>query len=338
MVNKTKIGIIGGSGYTGEELTKLISSHPNALLRAVSSRELIGEDLKSIYSDIDNLSEIQFCSPEYSNFSDCDIVFFATPHGCSMYLVREFLEKNIKVIDLSADFRIKDPNIWEKWYEIPHASPDLLEQAEYGLVEINSRSIASSQLVSVPGCYPTAILLGLMPALEISEQINNIICDAKSGLSGAGRSSVDGFLLNEMESNFKAYGIERHRHTPEIKQLIDLKASQLEFNFIPHLIPIMRGIYVTLYITFEDSCPELRKVYSDFYQDFQNINVLEKGEISEISSVLNTNNCDISLHKSTISNQIIVISAIDNLIKGAAGQAIQCMNLMSSFDIDLGLS
>ena len=339
MANKIKVGIFGGSGYTGEELTKLICSHSGASLCAISSRELEGKDLSSIYPDIPSLPDINFCSPKYSNFKDCEVVFFATPHGISMNFVKEFLANGTKVIDLSSDFRIMNPKIWEKWYGLEHTAVGLLNEAVYGLPEINKDKISTARLIAVPGCYPTATLLGILPVLESGKKIINITCDAKTGVSGAGRKAVDSYLLSEMKDNFRAYSVENHRHTTEIQQLIDSKSnSSVEFNFVPHHLPIMRGIYATLYVSIEDLNHNWPMAFEEYYNEFQSIAILGDKEVPESIFVNNTNKCHISIKNSSISNQLVIISAIDNLVKGASGQALQCFNLMHNFEIDYGLA
>tara|TARA_B110000014_G_C20126756_1_gene601124 strand:- start:4276 stop:5295 length:1020 start_codon:yes stop_codon:yes gene_type:complete len=333
-----KTGIIGGSGYTGEELIRLISAHSEAELQAISSRDHFGKEIKQIYPNIKNLPNICFCKPEFNSFLDCDVIFFATPHGFSMNLVKKFLAENIKIIDLSADFRIKDSEVWEKWYGVPHADVESLKESVYGLVEDKKLEISSAKLVAVPGCYPTATLLGILPLLNARKKIIDITCDAKSGLTGAGRLAVETSLSSEMEENFKAYGVEMHRHTPEIEQFIKTKLSYpIGFNFVPHLVPMMRGIYATLYLSMENSNEDWINLYNDFYLDFNDVSVLEGELVPESLSVSNTNKCQISIKKSSIKNQLVIISSIDNLMKGASGQAIQCFNLMNDFDIDHAL-
>ena len=321
-----KVGIIGGSGFAGEELIRFLSSHENTLLHAISSRELKGKNISEFIEDV----QLSFVDPDDLIFYDCDVVFFATPHGISMKKAKSFLEKGIKVIDLSADFRINDPKIWKDWYGSDHQYIDGLKKSVYGLTELNLDSIKSSNLVAVPGCYPTASLLGLLPIIQSRLEIDSITIDAKSGISGAGRSTVNNSLKHEIQENFRAYATQGHRHLPEIKQVLeDVYGSSLDLNFLPHLIPAMRGIYATIYVNLKNPCPEsLLDLYKSYYEESPNVELMREGEVPEILKVSNTNNCQIGIYSSAIDTQIVIISAIDNLVKGAAGQAIECYNLV----------
>ena len=338
--SKIKVGVIGGSGMTGEELLKFISFHPEIDLIAVSSRQLNGKKIKEIFPQIKLDEDIKFCLLKDDNFLKCDAIFFATPHGVSMSLVQPFLQRGVKIIDLSADFRINDSKIWESWYGKKHSAPNLLSQSTYGLTELNSKKIQTSDLVSVPGCYPTASLLSILPLFNTPNTIKAIVIDAKSGISGAGRTSVDTHLKNELKGNFKAYNVGGHRHYPEIKEVIEsLSSTKVELSFVPHLLPLMRGIYITSYIQFHKLISDdLVKIYKSFYANSANVNVLEDNQIPSLRDVNNTNNCQIALFDSTIKNQVVVISAIDNLVKGASGQAIECFNLMFGFEVKLSLN
>ena len=330
-----KVGIIGGSGFAGEELIRLLTSHESTKLLAVSSRELNGKPVSQFIKG----SDLLFSDPDDEVFFQCDVIFFATPHGVAMQKAKKFIQQGIKVIDLSADFRIKDPLVWKDWYNSEHQDLEGLESSVYGLTELNLVSIKTSDLIAVPGCYPTASVLGLLPVVSNNYQIDSITIDAKSGISGAGRSTVQDSMMEDMKENFKAYATAGHRHLPEIKQVLEGEyKSTLKINFLPHLIPAMRGIYATMYVNFQASIPAaIEKIYEDFYQDSPNINLMKKGEIPEISQVAHTNNCQIGIYPSAIENQIIIISAIDNLVKGAAGQAIECYNLISGNDQMQGL-
>jgi len=321
-----KVGIIGGSGFAGEELIRFLSSHENTLLHAISSRELKGKNISEFIEEV----QLSFVDPDDLIFYDCDVVFFATPHGISMKKAKSFLEKGIKVIDLSADFRINDPKIWKDWYGSDHQYIDGLKKSVYGLTELNLDSIKSSNLVAVPGCYPTASLLGLLPIIQSRLEIDSITIDAKSGISGAGRSTVNNSLKHEIQENFRAYATQGHRHLPEIKQVLeDVYGSSLDLNFLPHLIPAMRGIYATIYVNLKNPCPEsLLDLYKSYYEESPNVELMREGEVPEILKVSNTNNCQIGIYSSAIDTQIVIISAIDNLVKGAAGQAIECYNLV----------
>lgn len=322
----TKIGIIGGSGFAGEELIRLLISHESSSIMAVSSRELKGQPVSQLVEG----SDLFFLDPDDEIFSQCDVVFFATPHGISMNKAKDFIQHGIKVIDLSADFRIKDPFVWKEWYGSDHKDQEGIKNSVYGLTELNAESIMQSSLIAVPGCYPTASILGLLPLLRNSIQIDSITIDAKSGISGAGRSAVNNHLMQDIKENFKAYATSGHRHLPEIKQILEeVYGTHLKINFLPHLIPAMRGIYATMYVNFHNTPSEsIKDLYKNFYKDSPNINLMKEGEIPEILQVSKTNTCQIGIYPSAIDNQLVIISAIDNLVKGAAGQAIECYNLM----------
>jgi len=276
--NKIKIGIVGGSGYAGEELIRLISLHPNADLIAVSSRDLYGKSLQSVYDQMHNLPKINFVNPDDSVFFECEVVFLATPHGFSMSVAGKFLDNGIKVIDLSADFRITNPESWKNWYESDHTALGLLKKAVYGLTELNSERIKKADLVAVPGCYPTASLLGLLPILESDLEIDSIIVDAKSGISGAGRAKVESTLSDEIVDDFKAYAVDGHRHLPEIKQAVELICKkEVKVNFVPHLIPTMRGIFASIYVQVNDleEHLDLEDMFSSYYKDSLFVEILK---------------------------------------------------------------
>ena len=333
--NLTKVGILGGSGFTGEELLRILSSHPRTEVIAISSRELLGQSTNQIVEG----SELTFVEPNNDIFYECEAIFFATPHGVSMDIVGSYVEKNIKIIDLSADFRLKDINIWEEWYGSKHREEELLSESVYGLTELNLNKIKSARLIAVPGCYPTSSLLGVLPLLDSELEIESIIIDAKSGISGAGRKTVKNNLSKEIKDNFRAYGLEGHRHLPEIKEIAELVSGYpITLNFVPHLIPTMRGIYSTIYLQLKEfKGLEILGLYNSFYKDSPNVRIMRPGEVPDIKSIANTNNCHISVNHSNIENQVIVISSIDNLVKGAAGQAVECYNLMNDFGQRTGL-
>ena len=330
------VGIIGGSGFAGEELIRYLSVREDTSILAVSSRELRGKRTSEIVEN----TELFFVDPEDDIFFDCDVVFFATPHGVSMNRANSFLEKNIKVIDLSADFRLKDSKIWRDWYKSEHKDLDNLSSSIYGLTELNSELIKTSNLVAVPGCYPSASILGLMPLMKLDNNIESITIDAKSGISGAGRSTVESGLKEYIEENFYAYATSGHRHLPEISQILEeIYGEPLALNFLPHLIPAMRGIYATMYVNFT-KLPEqnILEIYKNFYKDSPNIILMDIDQVPEIAKVSFTNKCQIGVYPSTISNQLVIISSIDNLVKGAAGQAIECYNLMCGHNQMKGLT
>ena len=331
-----KVGIIGASGFAGEELVKFLNLHSASSLIAVSSRELKGKNMPNFVEE----TNLTFVDPDDDIFFKCDVIFFATPHGVSMEKAKSYLENGIKVIDLSADFRLKDPETWKKWYGTEHTDLENLEKSVYGLTELNSEKIKDANLIAVPGCYPTASILALAPLMESGFNIDSITIDAKSGISGAGRSTVENKLRDEIKENFRAYATSGHRHLPEIEQtLVEIYGHELSINFLPHLIPAMRGIYATTYVNFvDDSKKNFVDVYNKFYEDSPNVSIMPEGEIPEILKVSRTNNCQIGLYPSAIDNQIVIISAIDNLVKGAAGQAMECYNLICGHKQTEGLT
>jgi N-acetyl-gamma-glutamyl-phosphate reductase len=339
--NKIKIGILGGSGYAGEELVRLISLHPNADLVAVSSRDLHGKSLQSVYGQIHDLKKINFVNPDDSVFLECEVVFLATPHGFSMSVAGKFLDNGIKVIDLSADFRITNPESWKDWYESDHTAPDLLKQSVYGLTELNNERIKEAHLVAVPGCYPTASLLGLLPILESGLEIDSIIIDAKSGISGAGRAKVESSLSEEIVDDFVAYAVDGHRHLPEIKQGVELICKkEVHVSFVPHLIPTMRGIFASIYVQVSDleEDLDLDVMFSSYYQDSLFVEILTGENLPSIKAVCRNNKCNIAIRRTSIPGQVLILVTIDNLLKGASGQAIECFNLMEGFDATTGLN
>ena len=333
--NLTKVGILGGSGFTGEELLKILSGHTETEVIAISSRELLGQRTNEIVEG----SNLVFVDPSDDIFFECDAIFFATPHGVSMNMVSSFIDKGIKVIDLSADFRFKNADVWKEWYGSTHIQEKLLSESVYGLTELNKDKIKSAKLIAVPGCYPTSSLLGALPLLNSKLEIESIIIDAKSGISGAGRKTVKNSLSEEIKDNFRAYGLEGHRHLPEIKEIAELVSGYpIKLNFVPHLIPTMRGIYSTIYIQLKElQGLDIHDLYNSFYKDSPNVSIMRTGKVPDIKSIANTNNCHISVNYSNIENQVIVISSIDNLVKGAAGQAVECYNLINGFNQSAGL-
>ncbi|HBO93525.1 MAG TPA: N-acetyl-gamma-glutamyl-phosphate reductase, partial [Gammaproteobacteria bacterium] len=272
--------------------------------------------------------------------SQCDLVFFATPNGVAMKMVPALLKANVKIVDLAADFRLRDPLLWEKWYGMPHACVDVLEQAVYGLPEVNRQQIAGASLVANPGCYPTAVQLGFLPLLEndlIDPQ--HLIADAKSGVSGAGREAKLGSLLCEASENFKSYGVSGHRHLPEINQgLADVKGAPVGLTFVPHLTPMIRGIHATLYGRLGDSLENLQALYEARFADEPFVDVMPAGAMPETRSVKGSNQCRMAVHVPQGGDTVVVLSVIDNLVKGAAGQAVQNMNIMCGLPESAGLN
>ena len=336
--NKIKVGVIGASGYTGEVLTDLLFNHSQVETIALSSRQLEGRNVTDVFKDLSIKSDIKFTSPEDDIFNECHAVFLCTPHGKSMNISKNFLKKKIKVIDLSADFRLKEVEDWNKWYDTQHSNPELLSESVYGLPELYEEDIRIANLVAVPGCYPTISLISILPSLNLEQKIKSITIDAKSGMSGAGRSSVDNHLEKEMLNNFRLYGEKGHRHYPEIKQVVDsLSEEKIDLTFTVQLLPIMKGIYSTTYINFEGALrSDMDKIYQDFYSPLKNIKVVDKPP--DLLDVVGTNDCKLFLQTTTTNNQILVTACIDNLLKGAAGQALECFNLMFNFEQNTGLN
>ena len=337
-----KAAIYGASGYTGQELMRLLLRHPQVEVAAVTSRQYKGLPLSRVFPGFTGLTELVFAdySPEEAA-GLCDVVFLALPHSVSMKAAPVFHEARKKVIDLSADFRIRDVKTYEKWYG-SHSSPGLLGKAVYGLPELYRAEIAGSTLVANPGCYPTSVILGLAPLLK-REYIDHtsIIVDSKSGVSGAGREPQTGTLFCEVAEGFKAYNVGCHRHTPEMEQeLSRLAGKDITISFTPHLLPASRGILSTIYASLEKEATTtgLLKIYQDFYQGEKFVTVYDEGLLPNISSVRGTNSCHIGLYADGRTKRVIIISAIDNLVKGGAGQAIQNMNIMCGFPEDTGLN
>lgn len=337
-MNKIKVGIVGGTGYTGVELLRLLAQHPEVELSAITSRGEAGQKVSDMFPSLRGHVDLPFTDPAQANLKGCDVVFFATPNGIAMQQARELLETGVRVIDLAADFRIKDVAVWEKWYGMTHASPELVAEAVYGLPEINREKIRSARLIANPGCYPTAVQLGFLPLLEAGiVDFNHLIADAKSGVSGAGRKAETHILLAEAADSFKAYGVAGHRHLPEISQgLAGMCGKSVGLTFVPHLTPMIRGIHATLYATLSSEA-DLQVLFEQRYCDEPFVDVLPKGAHPETRSVRSSNICRIAVHRPQGGNTVVVLSVIDNLVKGAAGQAVQNMNLMFGISETMGL-
>jgi N-acetyl-gamma-glutamyl-phosphate reductase len=336
---KLKVGIIGGSGYTGIELLRLLHQHPGAEVHAITSRALQGKKLYEVFPNMHGMSDLSYLLPDDEKLFECDVVFFATPHGVAMNSAGLFLERNIKVIDLGADFRITDSAIWSKWYNMEHTQESLLNEAVYGQPEIKRSAIKDARLIANPGCYPTAVILALKPLLENSLiDPSNIIADCKSGASGAGRNANQATLLCEITESFKPYGVSGHRHFPEIKQELEsISGGTIGLTFTPHLVPMSRGIEATIYTDLIDSDADILSCYEKAYENEEFVKILPEGVYPETRSVKSSNYCQISIQYVEHSNKLVIMSVIDNLGKGAAGQAIQNMNLMFGLDEKEGL-
>ncbi len=334
-----KVGIVGGTGYTGIELIRLLLSHPQVDIAAITSRSEAGRALSELVPSFIGQSDLVFQEPSLDVLKSCDVVFFATPNGTAMKMAPELLNQDKRIIDLAADFRIKDASVWEHWYGEAHVCPDLLDEAVYGLPEINRNKIKDARLIANPGCYPTSVILGFLPLLE--QQLVNparLIADTKSGVSGAGRAAKVGSLHAEVSENFKAYGISGHRHHPEISAILSslLPAESAQLTFVPHLLPMNRGIHATLYAESTDSSVDLTEIFKQRYSSEEFVCVLDAGEHPETRAVRGTNKCMLSVNRVS-KDQIVVLSVIDNLVKGAAGQAIQNMNIMFGMSESSGI-
>lgn len=334
-----KAGIVGGTGYTGVELLRLLTTHSSVELRVITSRSEAGMAVSELFPNLRRHTDLAFSEPEIDSLAQCDVVFFATPNGIAMKMVPELLEKGCRVIDLAADFRIQDIPEWEKWYGMSHACPAAVAEAVYGLPEVNRADIQKARLVANPGCYPTAAQLGYLPLIENGlADIRSLIADCKSGVSGAGRGASVGALLAECSESMKAYAVPGHRHLPEIRQGLERAAKQdVGLTFVPHLAPMIRGIHATLYAQVADRSIDLQALYEQRYSDEPFVDVLPAGSHAETRSVKGSNTCRIAIHRPQDGDMVVVLSVIDNLLKGAAGQAVQNMNIMFGLKESLGL-
>ncbi len=334
-----KVGIVGGTGYTGVELLRLLAHHPQVELKAITSRKEAGMPVAEMFPNLRGHVELAFSTPEEAGLEHCDVVFFATPNGVAMQQTRALLDAGVKVIDLAADFRIKDVAVWEQWYKMEHACPDLVAEAVYGLPEINRASIRGARLIANPGCYPTAVQLGFLPLLESGAvEAGFLVADAKSGVSGGGRKPETHILFAEAADNFKAYAVGGHRHWPEIKQGLEIFAGKpVGFTFVPHLTPLIRGIHATLYAKISADI-DLQSLFEKRYADEAFVDVMPAGAHPETRSVRGANMCRIAVHRPQGGDTVVVLSVIDNLVKGAAGQAVQNMNILFDLPEDTALA
>lgn len=324
-----KVGIVGGTGYTGVELLRLLAQHPGVELVAITSRGDAGSEVAAMFPSLRGRVGLKFEDPATANLKACDVVFFATPNGIAMQQAPELLDAGVKVIDLAADFRIFDVAEWEKWYGMQHASPQWVAKAVYGLPEVNRAAIRNAQLVANPGCYPTAVQLGFLPLVEAGVvDAAHLIADAKSGVSGAGRKAEVSSLFSEASDNFKAYGVPGHRHLPEIRQGLSRAAGgSVGLTFVPHLTPLIRGIHATLYAQIKSDV-DVQSLFEKRYADEPFVDVMPAKSHPETRSVRAANICRIAVHRPQGGDTLVVLSVIDNLVKGAAGQAVQNMNIM----------
>ena len=334
-----KVGIVGGTGYTGVELLRLLTRHPQAELKAITSRKEAGMPVADMFPNLRGRVKLAFSTPEESGLENCNVVFFATPNGVAMQQTRALLDAGVRVIDLAADFRIKDIAVWEQWYKMEHACPDLVAEAAYGLPEINRASIRGARLIANPGCYPTAVQLGFLPLLESGAvDTGFLVADAKSGVSGGGRKPETHILFAEAADNFKAYAVGGHRHWPEIKQGLERFAGKpVGFTFVPHLTPLIRGIHATLYARISADI-DLQSLFEQRYAGEAFVDVMPAGSHPETRSVRGANICRIAVHRPQGGDTVVVLSVIDNLVKGAAGQAVQNMNILFDLPEDTALA
>lgn len=333
------VGVVGGTGYTGVELLRLLSQHPAVRLDVITSRSDAGQRVTDAYPNLRGHLDLAFSAPDINVLRQCNVVFFATPNGIAMESAPALIAAGVKVIDLAADFRLKDAAVWERWYGMPHKCPALLAEAVYGLPEVNREQIRKARLIANPGCYPTAVQLGFLPLIEqglVDPQ--RLIADAKSGVSGAGRHARVDILYSEASESFKAYGVAGHRHLPEIRQGLGVAAGvSVGLTFVPHLVPMVRGIHATLYATLRDPHGDLQKIYEQRYANEPFVDVLPAGSHPETRSVRGANVCRIAVHRPQDGDTVVVLSVIDNLVKGAAGQAVQNMNLLFGLAETTGL-
>ena len=337
--NLIQVGIVGGTGYTGVELLRLLAAHPQAKVHAITSRKEAGMPVAQMFPSLRGFYELKYSDPGAARLDQCDVVFFATPHGVAMAQARELVGAGVKIIDLAADFRLKDPAEFERWYKMPHACPDLLSDSVYGLPEMHREAIRKARIVGNPGCYPTAIQLGFLPMVEAGVvDCAHLIADAKSGVSGAGRKAELDLSFSEASDNFKAYNVGAHRHHPEIVQgLSAFSKNPIKVVFTPHLTPMVRGIFATLYARITRNDVDLQQLYEKRFAGEPFVDVMPPGSHPDTRSVRAANVCRIAVHRPQGGDMAVVLAVEDNLVKGAAGQAIQNMNLMFGFPETTGL-
>lgn len=335
---RIRAGVVGATGYTGVELLRLLARHPEVDLHAVTSRTEAGTAVAAMFPWLRDVVDLPFIAPDSREVLECDVVYFATPNGTAMHQAPLLLEAGVRIVDLSADFRLREPLEWQRWYGVAHASQDLLQEAVYGLPELNREAVRRARIVANPGCYPTAVILGFRPLLARGlVDVDRLIADAKSGVSGAGRKAEVGALFAEVGESFKAYGVPGHRHLPEIRQVLSgIAGGDVGLTFVPHLVPMVRGIHATLYAELR-TATDLQAIYESEYCAEPFVDVLPPGSHPETRSVRGSNLCRIAVHCPGQGRRVVVLSVIDNLVKGAAGQAVQNMNLMFDFPEITGL-
>ena len=334
-----RVGIVGGTGYTGVELLRLLALHPEVELAAITSRGNVGEKVADMFPNLRGHVDLEFSDPATADLKSCDVVFFATPNGIAMNAARELLDAGVRVVDLAADFRIQDLEVWAKWYGMTHASPDLVREAVYGLPELNREAIRGARLLANPGCHVTAVTLGLLPLVNAGwVDASTLIADSKSGTSGAGRKAEIPTLMAEAGESFRAYSVGGHRHHPEICQTLSLVSEQaVGLTFVPHLVPMVRGIEATLYARLNDNAGDVQALFEQAYANEPFVDVMPPGSMPETRSVRGNNMCRMAVYRPQGGDTVVVSSVIDNLVKGASGQAVQNMNLMFGLPEDMGL-
>ncbi|AGF49305.1 N-acetyl-gamma-glutamyl-phosphate reductase [Candidatus Kinetoplastidibacterium galati] len=340
---KIKVGIVGGTGYTGVELLRILIQHPNVDLTVITSRKESGLYVSDLYPNLRNHISLKFSSLDNPDLMNCDVVFFATPHGVAMSQARDLLKSGVKIIDLAADFRIKDIDVFEKWYKIEHSCPDILKTSEYGLVELNRSNIVKSNVIGNPGCYPTTVILGLIPLLDQSIpliDVDDIVADCKSGVSGSGKKLEASGLFSESSDNFKAYSVSGHRHHPEIvSQIEKISGKKVNLTFVPHLVPMIRGMFSTIYVKILPHALDIdfQELFVKRYGSEPFIDIMPYGSLPETRSVRSSNNLRIAIYRPGNKDRLIILVTQDNLVKGAAGQAVQNMNLIFNIKETIGL-
>ena len=334
-----RVGVVGGTGYTGVELLRLLLRHPGVAVSLITSRGEAGRRLDNLFPSLLGACDLAFTDPAEADYSACDLVFFATPHNVAMREVPALIEHGIRVVDLSADFRLRDVGVWERWYGETHAAPELCAEAVYGLPEVNRDAIRTARLVACPGCYPTAVQLGFLPLLEAGlVHPNQLVASCGSGVSGAGRQAKLDSLLTEAGESIAAYGVARHRHLPEMEQGLGIMADQpVQLTFVPHLLPMSRGIHATLFAKINADSADLQSLYEKRYAGEPFVSVLAPGEHPATRDVRGANVCQLSVAQPQGRDTVVVMSVIDNLVKGAAGQAVQCMNILMGYCETMGL-
>jgi N-acetyl-gamma-glutamyl-phosphate reductase len=340
-MQKVKIGIVGGTGYTGVELLRLLAQHPEAELSVITSRSEAGVKVADMYPNLRGRVDLAFSEPTDEALCACDVVFFATPHGVAMANAPMLTQAGVKIIDLAADFRMQDIPTWEKWYGMPITCPEILKDSVYGLPEITREAVKTAQVIGNPGCYPTATQLGLMPLIKNGLiDLSDIVVDAKSGVSGAGRGAKVESLFSETAESFKAYGVKGHRHQPEIAERLSVMAGEsVTVTFVPHLVPMIRGIEATIYanLTKDISQNDLQTLFEETYKDEFFVDVMPSGSTPDTRSVKGSNLCRMAVYRPMGGKKVVVTSVIDNVVKGAAGQAVQNMNLLFGLPETMGL-